>query len=91
MIVNNPCCLLTDERRVPVERYPGQEAGLARGVMPVEARTAAAVSEVPGERMGLIWDRFDACTADNGRESAGPLEIADVLRTNFHFATPFHS
>ncbi len=62
-----------------------------RGLIGVEGKTAAAVTEAIVRRMAPIRDRVHTCTADHGQEFAGHREIAAALGADLDFATPYHS
>ncbi len=61
------------------------------GLIGVEGKTAATVTEAIVQRMGPIRDRVQMGTADHGQEFAGHREIAAALGADFYFATPYHS
>ncbi len=69
----------------------GDRASKYRVLIGVAGQTAAAVTEAIVRRMGLIRDRMQVGTADNGQEFAGHREIAKALGADLDFATPYHS
>ena len=69
----------------------GDRASKFRGLIGVEGKTAAAVTEAMVQRMAPIRDRGHTGTADHGQEFAGHREIAKALGADLDFATPDHS
>ncbi len=69
----------------------GDRASMYMGLIGVEGKTAAAVTEAIVRRMGPIRDRVYTGTADHGQEFAGHREIAAALGADLDFATPDHS
>ncbi len=69
----------------------GDRASKFMGLIGVEGKTAAAVTEAIVRRMAPIRDRGHTGTADNGQEFAGHREIAAALGADLDFATPDHS
>ncbi len=69
----------------------GDRASKFMGLVWVEGKTAAAVTEAIVRRMAPIRDRVHPGTADHGQEFAGHRAIAKALGTDLDFATPYHS
>ena len=54
-------------------------------------RTANEVGQVLVERLEPIKDFVHTLTADNGKEFAGHVAVAEALEAGFYFAKPYHS
>ena len=57
----------------------------------VRNKSADAVSEALIRRLGVLKGKVLTLTADNGKEFAGHVQVANNLGADFYFAKPYHS